>query len=383
MDRYSVKAFVWVAIAVLALAPARADDLQTLLDATVKAARETHHLPAVAALLQVDGKVAAQSAVGVRALGHPEAVSVNDEWHIGSDTKAFTATMIARLVERGVMKFEDTLAVCFPEAAPKMNAAYRNVTVAQLLSHMAGLPPMTDDKDLPVYLGVIKGITDVKAQRAALAKFYLSQPPALTPGTEFTYSNLGFILAGAAAERRTGKSWEDLVKAEVFTPLGIAHAGFGVPGTSAVIDQPRGHDMKDGKLVAIDPKAEASDNPPSLGPAGTIHISLHDWMLFAQDQLDGALGHGKLLKPETYRRLHTPISSNGVYALGWGSKLGPNGVPLVLTHSGSNGYWLADVRVWPKHNIVLLVVTNAGNDEAEKAVKEVRGVVTNRLHPMD
>lgn len=117
--------------------------------------------------------------------------------------------------------------------------------------------------------------------------------------------------------------------------------------------------------------------------AGTIHISLHDWMLFAEDQMDGAHGHGKLLKPETYRTLHTPISSTGVYAMGWGSKLGPDGVPLVLTHSGSNGYWLADIRIWPKHNIIALFVANAGSDEAEKAIHEVRDAVQSKLHPVD
>ena len=106
-------------------------------------------------------------------------------------------------------------------------------------------------------------------------------------------------------------------------------------------------------------------------------------MLFAEDQMDGAHGHGKLLKPETYRTLHTPISSTGVYAMGWGSKLGPDGVPLVVTHSGSNGYWLADIRIWPKHNIIALFVANAGSDEAEKAIHEVRDAVQSKLHPVD
>ncbi len=379
MGRYAM----WLVLVLLVALPARADELQAFVDATLKAAREAHHLPAMASLVQIDGKVAAQSAIGVRAEGHPETVTTDDLWHLGSDTKAITATMIARLVERGLMKFDDTLATCFPDVAPVMNAAYRNVTVRQLLSHMAGLPPMTDDKDLPIYLGAIKGIADVKAQRAALAKFYLSQPPALPPGTKFTYSNLGFIFAGAAAEQRTGKSWEDLVRTEVFAPLGITHVGFGAPGSSAGIDQPRGHDLKDGKFVAVEPSSENADNPPSLGPAGTVHISLHDWMLFAQDQMDGAHGHGKLLKPETYRTLHTPISSDGVYAMGWGAKLQPDGVPLILTHSGSNGYWLADIRIWPKHNIIALMVTNAAGDEAEKAVHEVRKALQDKLHAVD
>ncbi|MBI1212774.1 MAG: serine hydrolase [Alphaproteobacteria bacterium] len=364
------------------LTSARAEDLQSFVDTALKDARDKHHLPAIAALLQIDGKVAADVAIGLRAEGHPQAVTTDDLWHLGSDTKAITATMIARLVERGVMSFDDTLAKCFPEIKD-MNAVYRAVTVKQLLSHMAGMPPMTDEKELPEYFSVIKDIADERAQRAALVKHYLALPPARKPGTDYEYSNLGFIVAGAAAEARTGKSWEDLVHSEVFQPLGLTHAGFGAPPSTAAIEEPWGHDEKNGKLVAIDPASPGADNPPSLGPAGTIHMSLHDWMLFAQDQSDGEHGHGKLLKPETYRELHTPIASNGLYALGWGAKAGPDGVPLLLTHSGSNGYWLAYVRIWLKDDIVLLLVANAGNRETATAFKEVRDALDKKLNQVD
>src|SRR5204862_3674737 len=125
-------------------ASSRADDkLQALVDTLLKTAQDVHHLPAVAVLVQIQGQVAAQGAIGVRAEGHTEAVPPADLWHIGSDTKAFTATMIARLVDRGVMKFEDTLAVCLPDDTAMINEAYRGVTVAQLRSHMAGLPGLT------------------------------------------------------------------------------------------------------------------------------------------------------------------------------------------------------------------------------------------------
>lgn len=374
----AVFAFLMLALS----APARAEDLQGFLDSTLKTTRETGHLPAVAGLLQIDGKIVAETAIGVRAAGSPQTVTTSDLWHLGSDTKAITATMIARFVERGVMSFDDTLEQCFPGVA--MNEAYRKVTIRQLLSHMAGLPPMTDgEKEFPEYNAVNQSASGVRAQRMALLKHYLAKAPLKAPGTEFEYSNLGFIFAGVAAEARTGKSWEDLVRTEVFQPLGITHAGFGTPPSTKAIEQPWGHEMKDGKFRPTDPASQDSDNPPSLGPAGTIHMSLRDWMLFAQDQMDGAHGHGKLLKAETYRALHTPISSNGGYALGWGSKLGPDGVPLILTHSGSNGYWLADVRIWPKHNIIFLMTANVGGDEAEAAFRDARDVISKKLKPFD
>ena len=186
-----------VVFVILPIAPSFAsaeEGLQPFLEQTLAAVREKDHLPAVAALVQIDGKLAAEAALGVRALGHSETVTTNDRWHIGSDTKAFTATLIARLVEQGVMRFDDTLAASFPAFAEAMNPAYRNVTVAQLLSHTAGLPPLTDDKELPPFMAAIKSANGVKAQREAIARKYLTMPPASKAG-DFAYSNIGFIIA--------------------------------------------------------------------------------------------------------------------------------------------------------------------------------------------
>ncbi len=109
-----------VVFAILPVAPSFAwaeEGLQPFLEQTLAAVREKDHLPAVAALVQIDGKLAAEAALGVRALGHSESVTTSDRWHIGSDTKAFTATLIARLVEQGIMRFDDTLAASFPAFA--------------------------------------------------------------------------------------------------------------------------------------------------------------------------------------------------------------------------------------------------------------------------
>jgi CubicO group peptidase (beta-lactamase class C family) len=360
-----------------ASAIARADPgIQAFLEQTLATAREKNHLPAVAGLVQIDGKIAAEAALGVRALGHPEAVTVNDRWHIGSDTKAFTSTMIARLVEEGVMKFDDTLAASFQDFAKEIDPAYRGITITQLLSHTAGLPPLTDDKELPPFQAAIKSAQGVKAQRTAIARKYLTMPPASKPG-EFQYSNLGFIIAGAIAEARTGKTWEELIRVQVFAPLGIKNAGFGAPGSSGKFDEPCGHEEKAGKLVPLDPANTEGDNPPALGPAGTINIALKDWARFAQDHLDGVHGHGKLLKAETYRKLHTPVTGN--YALGWGAKTETDGTPAILTHNGSNGFWVATVRITTKHDLVFLIITNAGNEAANAALKEIVQSLKDRL----
>ena len=352
--------------------------LQPFLQQTLQDARDNKHLPGLAALVQIDGKVAAEAAVGVRALGHREAVTIRDRWHIGSDSKAFTATLIARLAEQGKMSFDDTLAAAFPAFAKEMDPQYRAVTVTQLLSHTAGLPQLTDEKDLPAFMAVIEPLHDVQAQRAAIARKYLTMPPAGKAG-EFSYSNLGFIIAGAIAEARTGKAWETLVLEQVFEPLDITNAGFGAPGLSSRIDQPRGHADEAGKLVPLDPESAEADNPPALGPAGTINISLRDWARFAQDQLNGENGHGKLLKTASYRKLHTEVTHH--YGLGWGVLRDPDGTLQMLTHTGSNGNWLADVRIFPKHSMIFLIAMNVANDSANQALQDIRKSLKDRLNP--
>lgn len=384
MYRSTMAVLLVLFIALTALfgtAPARADaELQKLLEQTLAAARDKDHLPGVAAIVQINGKIEAEAALGVRALGHPDPVTTNDRWHIGSDTKAFTATLIARLVEKGVMRFDDTLAASLPTLAKDMDPAYRAVTITQLLTHTSGLPPLTDDKDLPAFLAAIATAKDLKGQRAAIARTYLTQPPGSKAGA-FAYSNLGYIIAGAIAEARTGKVWEALIQEQIFAPLGIKNAGFGLPGSAGKTDQPWGHNEVAGKLVPLDPANPDGDNPAALGPAGTINIALKDWLLFAQDHLDGVHGRGKLLKTETYRKLHTPVTEK--YAFGWGAKLGPDGAPLLLTHSGSNGYWLSDVRIMPKHDMIFLVATNVGNEAANAAIGDIGTPLKDRLKPFD
>ena len=371
-----------ISLWLLATSVAHADaDLQAFVDRTLNDVRTRANLPAIAALVQIDGQVAAKSAVGVRAVGHPEPVTTQDLWHLGSNTKAMTATLIARLVEQGYLGYGDTMAKVFPGVAARMDPAMHDVTVAQLLTHTSGLPSLSTPEQLPAFEAVIRAERGLRSQRAALAVYYLGRKPATQVG-EFAYSNLGYAILGAVAEERTGRSWEELIRSEVWRPLGIRSGGFGPPGKSGRFDQPLGHDMKDGKWVSLDPEARDSDNPAAIGPAGTVHMTLDDWMLFAQDQLEGERGTGgKLLKTEGYRRLHTPATRN--YAMGWGVLRAADGSNTVLTHMGSNGYWVADVRIFPKHNLILLIATNAGGDVAEKADKDIARALQEHLKALD
>jgi hypothetical protein len=105
------------------------------------------------------------------------------------------------------------------------------------------------------------------------------------------------------------------------------------------------------------------DNPPVLGPAGRIHCTIQDWAKFIADQLRGARGQPALLKPETYRTLHT-APAGGDYALGWSVREREWGGGTVLQHVGDNTMNCANVWVAPHRDFAVLACLNQSGDKA-------------------
>ena len=111
------------------------------LAADLESLRLRHGLPGVAALVLRGGAVAAQGAAGVRSVTGQDPILLSDPFVIGSCGKSMTATVAARLVARGALRFETTLQEAFPELVPQMQPAYRGVSVAALLAHRGAIPP--------------------------------------------------------------------------------------------------------------------------------------------------------------------------------------------------------------------------------------------------
>ena len=134
------------------------------------------------------------------------------------------------------MTFETTIGQTFPELSAKIQPAYRNVSVRQLLAHAGGIPPYRTRESLQ-WLLTLKGTPT--EQRYAFVERVLTEPPRFEPGTRREYSNAGAAIAGAMAERIGGSPYPQLVQQLVFARLG-GHAAFGNPGLSAE-PQPWGH----------------------------------------------------------------------------------------------------------------------------------------------
>lgn len=333
------------------------------IEALLAPIREKHKVPGLVAGIVTSRGLQSAGAVGLRKAGSPEAITVHDQLHIGSDTKAMTATLLGQLVDEGKLSWQSTVGDVFPHLKAEVHPDFVHVTLEQLLTHRAGLPA-----NLPY--GQFADVS-VVAQRQALLKKALAEAPLDAPGTKFSYSNVGYIIAGHFAEQITGRSWEELMRSELFEPLGMSSAGFGPPGmkdsgtkgtgTKDAVDQPWGHQLIFGKAQALQ-----LDNPEVLGPAGRVHCSIADWALFVALHLQGARNETKFLKPETFKTLHTPPAGQE-YAAGWGLVERPWAGGRALMHAGSNTMWYAVAWLAPERDVAYLAVVNQGGDAAREA----------------
>lgn len=344
---------------------------------------DANKIPGVVAILIEGDTIKLHGAAGIRTRGSDAKVTINDQFHLGSCTKAMTATLCAMLVEDGTLRWDTTIAEVFPKevAAEGVDAAWKNVTLLQLLSHHAGVPT---DLSADGLWGSLWKIKDPTAARQALLEGVLKHPPKTAPGTGFEYSNGGVAIAGHMAEVKTGIAWETLMQQRVFGHLGITSAGFGAPGKADVVDQPRGHTAAG---VAVVP-GPIADNPCAIAPAGTAHMTAIDWSKFIAMHLAGARGQDftgngckVMLSADDFTVLHTPYAkrdgkqppkgeAGADYACGWGVAERPWAGGRVLTHNGSNTMWFSVVWIAPEKNFAVLAACNQGGDKGAKATDD-------------
>jgi len=327
--------------------------------------RQKHNLPALAGAIVTSRGLLAASAVGVRKYGTNILVTINDQFHLGSNAKAMTATLLATLVEEGKLSWESTLEQVFP--AIKMGPPYRAVTIEQLLAHRAGFPSRSWPQGKG-FLAMHRLPGPPHEQRRAYVTAILAEPPVSEPETQFLYSNRSYAVAGAIAEEIMNDSWENLMRQRLFQPLDMKTAGFGAMGTPGKIDQPRQHKLIWKWHWAIKPEPRAG-NPPVIAPAGGVHCSIVDWAKFVQAHLRGEQGEPGILGPNTFKRLHTP-PFGGNYGFGWTTTDRPWAGGRALTHTGSNTMNYAVAWLAPARDFAVLVMTNQGGGKAFHACDE-------------
>jgi CubicO group peptidase (beta-lactamase class C family) len=339
--------------------------------------RRRFDLPDLGAAIVVGSKVVAASAVGVRKYGTHVSVTQDDPFHLGSITKVMTATLVGMMIDDGVLFWDTNMRQMFPELVKSMPTAYRDVTVLQLLSHTGGFPY---GPSMPIEAITASGRTAAQ-RRYAYVKAAIADLPAAEPGTKTIYSGGGVVVM-AYIERKTKKTYEQLMRERLFGPLGMKTAGIADHMASeGGVDAPWGHRQTDGKTIPCEPDHHSPVN--GRQPVGGVYCSMADMGRFLAFQLQGAHGHGRLLKPDTFRRLQTAVPGSG-FAPGWSVEQPDWARGKTLAHTGSIGIHVAMCWVAPDDNYAICVGTNAaGEPRADEALGEVFRFLAARAHHGD
>lgn len=297
------------------------------------------------------------AALGRHSVDLPDTATLNDRFHLGSNTKALTAFIIAKYVEKGKLQWTTKFFDIFPEWKSKSKPEYENITLEDLLSHKAGIQPFQGEEDpqIPEFKAT------KKEKREKFGQFVLTLEPAIpNDQNPFIYSNAGYTLATLMVEKVTGKSWEQLVK-KVFNKDLKLNVKFSWPENQRHQDT-WGHIYENGKLTPV--PSTTDYHLDYTEPAGDLNIKLKDYIKFIQMNLQGLQGQDNYLKSSTYTFIHKGVEN---YSLGW-FNVYENGKEL-STHSGTAGTYYTLVHIDRLNNIAFIIFTNSFNDNTTQGVR--------------
>lgn len=380
---YGMLVFRWVVLVCLSgFAPAVQAQQSDIAD-YLESVRIAFDLPALAAAVVEDGTVIAAAAVGTRTYGGEIPVTINDRFHLGSNTKSMTATLAGMIVDEGGLSWTSTVGEVLDDDVPGMSASVASATLEQLLSHSSGIP---SDNEEMMSLYFNENIFDYNERELRLHTLDAWKHHELTLPEEspFQYSNFGYMIVGAMLEKVTGKAWEQLMYSRIYGPLGLDTAQLGPQATYGLVDAPVGHQIQPNGSIVPMFWGPAADIPPVIAPAGNANMSVLDYAKWA----GWNAGQGKrgpaLVAPETLKHIQaihvqTPVRENslpgtpdtGGYGLGWGIVAFEWADEPLLTHNGSNSMNLARLVVDIKQDLGVVVLTNFPGENANTAVGKV------------
>lgn len=297
------------------------------------------------------------AAIGKHSSELSDTATLNDRFHIGSNTKAMTAFVIAKYVEKGKLKWTTKFFDIFPEWKDSSKVKYYNITLQDLLSHRARIQPFQGDNDptIPEFKGT------KQEKRKAFGKFVLTlNPTDVDTIHKFIYSNAGYTLATLMLEKVTGKSWEQLVE-KVFNKDLKLNVKLSWPENQKRKDT-WGHSSENGKLKPI--PSSFDYHLDYTEPAGDLNIKLKDYIKFIQLNLKGLNGENNYLKAETYKFIHKGIEN---YSLGWYNIYEDS--KELSTHSGTAGTYYTIVHIDRIKGKAYIIFTNSFNQDTQQGVR--------------
>jgi len=297
--------------------------------------------------------------LGLRRVDDTFLVRTTDKFHIGSNTKAITAFMAAKLVETKKIKWDTKYFDLFPELKSTSKKEYWNITLQDLLSHRAKINPYRSvNANSEAYK--ISG-TSIEQKIKFASNILKEQPAKPDSGQVYVYSNAGISLAASMLEKVSGKSWEQLIDEYLNKQLKMDFE-IGFPNVKDS-SQPWGHTMNNDTIMALPPDFDYHIATITR-PAGDLNVSIINYVKFIQLFLKGYNGQINFLQSKTYKYLLTALPS---YAFGWANRT-INGTNYNY-HSGSAATFGCFTKIDRDHGLAVIVMENYADSGALSAIQ--------------
>ena len=291
----------------------------------------------------------------------------NTKHRLGSITKQFTAMLILQLAAEGKLDLQEPITKYLPDYS-KGNGD--RITTHHLLTHSSGIPNYT------AFPGFFAKKSRNPYTPNEFIKEFEDKDLEFTPGEKFNYSNSGYFLLGVLIEKITGKTYEEMLQENIFTPLNMNDSGYDNHG-----------DILKNRATGYEKNGSTFVNSNYLDmsipyAAGSLYSTVEDLYLW-----DQALYTNKLL-PQKYMDLffkpYIPAFGNSHYAYGWGigkEAIGntKDSISTISHGGGINGFNTNISRSTSDKSLVVLL-NNTGGAPLNEMTEAIRGVMNGKTY---
>jgi N-acyl-D-amino-acid deacylase len=311
-------------------------------------------IPGVAVGIVDHGKVTTR---GYGLANVEQMTPVTDEtiFESGSLGKMFTATAVMLQVEQGKLALSDPITKFFPDAP----AAWRGITVRNLLNHTSGIPDYTTSS-----FDYRKDYTEDE-----LAHIAMGLTPEFAAGSRWNYSNTGYVLLGIIVHKVSGQFYGDVLADRVFKPLSMTTARI-IDESAIIPNRAGGYQHVDGRLANQDwvaPKLNTTAD-------GSLYWSVRDLVAW-----DTAVARRKILKPESWREILTPVrlTSGKTYPYGMGWALEERGGKPLQEHGGAWQGFRTQLSRFIGDSLDIIVLANSAEADPGRIADGIAAI----MHP--
>lgn len=339
-------------------------------DAYVARGVRDWRIPGLAIAVVKDDSVVFLKGYGVRELGKPDPVTVHTRFGIMSTTKAFTAMLLAMLVDSGKVGWDDPVTKHLPAFQLADPWVTRELTIRDLVTHRVGFPD-------PGYLWYADSLSFDEILRRL--RFV---PAASSLRSRFAYNNVAYAMAGTVAGRTSGSSWAELMRARIYQPLGMTESYPDERSMRAagITDFTSPHDIFNDTVKVLPVDAPLVD---PIAPAGAMFSSVSDMARWLRFLLDSTKVNGRRLvsarnaaelftaqqvvpPDEFYPTARLTHPHFQAYGMGW--FLEDYRGEFVAFHTGSIDGRSAIIGLLPDRRLGVAIFTNLDHSELRHAL---------------